>query len=310
MDTYWQHRTDESLSPKYNKPELLLQHTDQYYEDYCIRRSTPYNILRTIGVRVCSPNYQLLNRYQNRHVLHWIIGGKAVFNGITVEEGDVIYCKRNIPYSLVSDSDNPCVYAWITFYGTIAEQNLQRVGLIKKFHIYQTSNLRECYQELYDLLYVSHEQMDVGLYLESCLFRLLALSVPSGGEKTSNTTAIDPRLNVALQYIVGHYQKKDFCIRHVSEVVGISESHLRKLFKESLGLSARSYIVKLRIDAAESMLKSSTYNIGEIAEIVGYSDHRQFSDLFRKHIGCSPTQYRKNFYRNQPKPKHGLFSVK
>jgi len=44
---------------------------------------------------------------------------------------------------------------------------------------------------------------------------------------------------------------------------------------------------------AQSLLESTEYNISEIAEAVGYDNPLYFSRLFHKHIGVSPTVYRK-----------------
>ena len=53
------------------------------------------------------------------------------------------------------------------------------------------------------------------------------------------------------------------------------------------------YILSLRMANAQSLLESTEYNISEIAEAVGYDNPLYFSRLFHKHIGVSPTAYRK-----------------
>ena len=45
---------------------------------------------------------------------------------------------------------------------------------------------------------------------------------------------------------------------------------------------------------AQSLLENTEYNIGEIAEIVGYDNPLYFSRVFKKEYGVSPAQYRKN----------------
>ena len=44
---------------------------------------------------------------------------------------------------------------------------------------------------------------------------------------------------------------------------------------------------------AQSLLERTTYNIKEISEIVGYENPLYFSRVFKKEIGKSPAQYRK-----------------
>ena len=41
------------------------------------------------------------------------------------------------------------------------------------------------------------------------------------------------------------------------------------------------------------MLRVGNHSIAEIAEKVGYQDHFYFSRVFKKHVGMSPSKYRK-----------------
>jgi len=54
------------------------------------------------------------------------------------------------------------------------------------------------------------------------------------------------------------------------------------------------YILSLRMANAQNLLESTQYNISEIAEAVGYDNSLYFSRLFHKHIGVSPSEYRKS----------------
>ena len=58
-------------------------------------------------------------------------------------------------------------------------------------------------------------------------------------------------------------------------------------------ISPAQYILSLRMVNAQSLLENTEYNIGEIAEIVGYDNPLYFSRVFKKEYGISPVQYRK-----------------
>ena len=43
---------------------------------------------------------------------------------------------------------------------------------------------------------------------------------------------------------------------------------------------------------AKKLLKDVRYNVNEVAGLVGFSDARYFSKMFKKNVGVKPTEYR------------------
>ena len=64
-------------------------------------------------------------------------------------------------------------------------------------------------------------------------------------------------------------------------------------FKEYTGSTPAQYLLSLRISNAQTLLESTSYNITEIANIVGYDNPLYFSRIFKKQIGMSPSEFRK-----------------
>ena len=291
---YWQHLSGKEPSPKYSSPEPLSGFSDTYFEDYCINDKDAHFCLKTIGIRSCEPDYRLINKFQQRHVMHWVLQGEGWCNGVPFQAGDVIYAKERIPYSFSSNPENPCIYAWITFEGPNLSFHLTRLGIVKRLHIYHTPHTREIYSILYDLLYTPHTDLDVRLHMEAALYQLLSLSAPPQQKEDATEEAEngDQRIHAALRYLSEQYRDPNLRVHMAAEAVGISEKYFRALFKEQMGISVRDYIVKLRMDAAVLLLRTSNYSIGEIAEMTGFTDYRQFSELFKKKLGCSPKQFK------------------
>jgi len=78
----------------------------------------------------------------------------------------------------------------------------------------------------------------------------------------------------------------------LAEQLQLSLRTLNRRFKLATGMSPLSYLQSLRIAAAKELLRHSNLSIGDIAWQQGMQDVSYFSQLFRRHCGMSPLQYR------------------
>ena len=70
------------------------------------------------------------------------------------------------------------------------------------------------------------------------------------------------------------------------------ENSLPFTFKKYTGETPLQFLIKLRLDTAKNLLKSTTCTVNEISEMIGYDNPLYFSRLFSKHVGISPQKYR------------------
>lgn len=75
--------------------------------------------------------------------------------------------------------------------------------------------------------------------------------------------------------------------------VGVSTDHFTRLFKQTKDLTPRDFILRTRIESAQSLLQVSSYSVTRIAELLGYTDVYYFSKQFTAKVGVSPTAYRR-----------------
>ncbi len=81
-------------------------------------------------------------------------------------------------------------------------------------------------------------------------------------------------------------------IRDLARELSLSPDHYSKVFREVAGFSPRELVQRARVDRASQLLRESDMTIGEIADQLGYSDLFQFSRLFKKRTGQSPSVWR------------------
>jgi two-component system response regulator YesN len=101
-------------------------------------------------------------------------------------------------------------------------------------------------------------------------------------------------IHKAKTFIYENYFKSDISLNSVAEYVNLSPNHLSMVFSQETGLTFIEYLTKLRIAKAKIMLKSTNMRTSEIAFKVGYNDPHYFSNVFKKAVGCAPTNFREN----------------
>ncbi|WP_129726834.1 MULTISPECIES: response regulator [Bacillaceae] len=108
--------------------------------------------------------------------------------------------------------------------------------------------------------------------------------------KSKNTP--DALVKKAEQFLQNHFTE-NIGIETVAEQVGLSVSHFSVLFKQKTRVTFLDYLTKLRMDHACLLLETTDLKTYEIANLVGYTDQRYFSQVFKKYVNLTPSQYRK-----------------
>lgn len=88
--------------------------------------------------------------------------------------------------------------------------------------------------------------------------------------------------------------EEEISIAEVARACCVSESGLRKLFRDALGISPVQYRLQSRINRAKYLLEATDLSVKEIAARLHFYDEAYFCKLFRTAEGLSPRQYTKS----------------
>lgn len=101
------------------------------------------------------------------------------------------------------------------------------------------------------------------------------------------------RINKVLVYIDRNLGKK-MDLEMLASMAHFSPFHFHKIMRAYLRESLGSYIIRVRLDAAASLLMYSSEPVSEIAYRIGYDTPASFTKAFQKRFGTSPSDYRQN----------------
>lgn len=117
--------------------------------------------------------------------------------------------------------------------------------------------------------------------------------------KEADMTGRGETIRPALEYMMAHYSEQ-ISVDRLASLTHLSTSYFMSCFKQAVGLSSMEYLSHLRVNAACDALSSTQKKVSEIAFICGYGNLSNFNRQFKKTMGCSPVEYRKQTSRAVP----------
>jgi YesN/AraC family two-component response regulator len=93
-------------------------------------------------------------------------------------------------------------------------------------------------------------------------------------------------------YINNNFQT-ELNLESISAAFYIDSCYLSRIFKKTVGMSFVDYINNVRVMEAKKLLSATDKSIISISENVGFKSNTHFGRVFKKIIGLSPLQYRK-----------------
>ena len=90
----------------------------------------------------------------------------------------------------------------------------------------------------------------------------------------------------------------------VCEQLRITEEYLIRLFKRHMNMTPMRYLNNLKMETATSLLLNSDLSVKEISWKLGFSRQYHFSRNFKAYSACTPTEYRANYFLNNPNNYH------
>ncbi|MGB4658714.1 MAG: response regulator [Mobilitalea sp.] len=106
----------------------------------------------------------------------------------------------------------------------------------------------------------------------------------------NGSAPIKRELLTSLNYIKDNLGNQNLSLQMIADYIGVSKNYYSKAFKEATGVNFIDYITRLRVEKARNLYRYTDFKIYEIAEQVGYSDWHYLYSVYKKIIGHSMSQ--------------------
>ena len=106
-------------------------------------------------------------------------------------------------------------------------------------------------------------------------------------------------LDKAIKIVESHLAEPDFDVTALAEAMNMSRSTFTRKIKSITGKTPLDFIRDIKMQYARQMLESKTATVADVIIALGYSDHKNFTNTFKKTYGMTPSEYqRKSFGQN------------
>ena len=127
----------------------------------------------------------------------------------------------------------------------------------------------------------------------------LLLSMPRGRQSGYSVVQLsrphsDDKIRKTEEYLQQHFDS-DISIDRLAERAGMGPRNFIRRFKAATGRVPGAYVQTLRVSAAKEMLENGASSIQAVSSKIGYDDIGFFRNLFKRHTGMTPGEYRERF---------------
>lgn len=234
------------------------------------------------GQHRCKGSHLFGPAIRDYYLLHYIVSGEGFFyshgNEYKLSRGNIFIIRPNETTTYRASSEDPWFYRWIGF-----TSDLDLSMALSEDVIYAP----ECDYLFRLMVGVGNTNASKEYYICGKIFELISLL----SHRNEPVNKSHKYVEMAKNYIETNYNCTHISIAEIADNLNLDRSYFSTLFKKCTGKSPQEYLLDFRLNKAAEMLTVSTLKSGEIGRACGYIDQFNFSKMFKRKYGISPSQY-------------------
>lgn len=217
------------------------------------------------------------------HLIHYVHEGQGILyndrGSHPVKSGQFFVIHPGEVTTYDADPIDPWDYTWIGFETSPA------LAAYFANDVYDVPGCESIFQQMIN----SNLQSGREFFLCAKIYELLGkLQRQNLADEASHSRYV----RIAKNFIETNFHK-DIRIAQVAENLRLDRSYFTHLFTDHMNLSPQQYLIQVRMQHAQILLEQSDYSVSHVAAQVGYPDSANFSRIFRRYVGVSPSSFRK-----------------
>ncbi len=209
---------------------------------------------------------------------------------------DILLIQPGMEYTV--EEAKKCIAGYACYTAELAHrlfrgQDLQLFCNSTVDHRNSYQDLREIFRKL--TAEYTEQNMLTDCYSESQLLLLLNTIAEhyhlNPNHAVHDMEANDERMQKLMQYTMAHLYE-DMSLSEIADELYVSTSTLSRLFRKKMGTYFADYVSHLRVQRSLELLEFSDQSLTQIAMECGFSNSGNYSRIFRKEIGMTPSAYR------------------
>ncbi len=245
------------------------------------------------GCETCSPGHAFGPYMRDHYLVHYVESGKGIFcvnNKVyNVGAGEIFFIVPHVITYYEADMREPWKYKWIGIRAEAAGEIFSLAGISQKNPVVRVGkNVSEAIDHMLD---AAQNGKNNEIEFVACAYSFFSELLKNKKDEQHHLENSQIYVEKAVGFIRQYIYRK-ITVSELAAFVNVDRSYLSGIFKKYTGLPPQKYIMEMKMKTACEYLESTDYDIGKIANSVGYEDLFVFSHAFKSVMGMSPKKYR------------------
>ena len=226
------------------------------------------------GEEICEPEHSFGPAVRKYTLIHYVVKGEGTLYArgevFPVKAGQAFLILPDETTTYIASSTNPWHYRWIGFNGRLADRftELSPVFAVAEGIFPAVKRINTSLPEY---------------QLAAILFQLYAFLFSPASGSQSHVRRVENYIQTAYMHPLR--------VEDIAGQLNLDRRYLSRLFKQTTGESIQDYLVRIRLQESTRYLAQG-FSVQESAALCGYEDVSNFSRMFKRRYGISPTHWK------------------